>query len=503
MQSRLQRYCTLRLFIVFLVVAIGYGTQWATSGDPEVSSFLLLALAAVAVGTWASWYVTRREVAGWFLPAQLAWDVFFSSVLCYLTGATYSLGQLVFLVAIAGAAWVGRPGAAMGAAALSAVGFLLAVALTPREPGPIREDDIVRYTEAMFRVFGFFLMAGVTDYLFRSLRQEQATTAYLGAQHESVLERVRAAVVTADATGRVSDANPAARALFGDIEGRLLVELFPGHAYTDNTTWEERTATGRSLVCSTGELPDGATVIVAEDITELTRTREERDRAERLEGVARVAAGLAHEIRNPLSSISGCLQLIREERPSRPADLALGEADRLNRLVEDFLVMSRAPHIEPDPVDVHALAAEVADAFARDQRYQDRVQVRREGTVALALIDADRIRQTLWNLLLNAAQAMPDGGTVTMATRPATRGPAGGALGVEIVVTDEGVGIPPELRGRIFDPTFTRRAGGTGLGLAMVDQVVRAHRGEVSVQAPAAGGTEFRIWLPNGEDDAG
>ncbi|MFN7145745.1 MAG: ATP-binding protein, partial [Myxococcota bacterium] len=176
-------------------------------------------------------------------------------------------------------------------------------------------------------------------------------------------------------------------------------------------------------------------------------------------------------------------------------ELAGGEAERLNRLVEDFLSVSKRPSVVARPVDVHAIAAEVCEAFGRDPRYASKVVTRCEGVPTVAPADPDRLRQALWNLVLNGAQAMPRGGEIVVTVREAASH-AEGVVGVEIAVEDQGIGISDTDRPRVFDPFYTTRNGGTGLGLLLVEQVARGHGGHVHVQTGPSHGTAFHLWLP-------
>ena len=203
--------------------------------------------------------------------------------------------------------------------------------------------------------------------------------------------------------------------------------------------------------------------------------RDRASRDERLVAAGRLAASMAHEIRNPLASLSGALQLLREEHPSRLIDLAVSESERLNRLVENFLGVASKPRISTQRVDVTLIAREVC-----------------EGVPVHAEVDPDRVRQTVWNLVLNGAQAMPVGGDILVSVREADQG----APGVEVRVADRGVGISERDRERVFDPFYTTRSGGTGLGLAVVEQSARAHGGSVRVEGREGGGTAFVVWLP-------
>lgn len=501
MTERLQRYGLLRLFVVFVVIALGYGTNWLTNVGvaTSIGPFAALGAAATVVILTTNVWMRRHSVGTGFVYAQIVLDVAFTSALCHLTGALHSLGQVVYLLAIgAGASLLGL-GGAVATATLCSLGFLIVLAIEPILASG-REDQMVLYTEAMFRVFGFLLMAGVTGYAAETLQRERRSTQRLAYQHETVLERVNAGVLTIDAVGLIRSLNPAGFHMFGEVIDRPVQEALPGlsRARPPGDTWEERVTGDRLLVCSAADLPEGGQVVVAEDVTDITRMRQEAQRIERLAGAGRLAASVAHEIRNPLASISGCIQMMAEEHPSRIATLALAEAERLNRLVEDYLAMTRPPAVARAWMDVRGVTAEVADTFGRNRRYEGQVTVVCEGDSAYAFIDPDRLRQTLWNLLLNGAQAMPGGGRLWLTTTDARPGPDG-RMGIEIRVRDEGGGISAEDRERIFDPLYTTRTGGSGIGLALVYSVVKAHEGTIEVHPPAEGGAEFTLWLPKGE----
>ncbi len=155
-----------------------------------------------------------------------------------------------------------------------------------------------------------------------------------------------------------------------------------------------------------------------------------------------------------------------------------------------FLETTRPASLKPEMVDLGLLVSEVVETFAKDGRYREMIQVVEEtDDLPLLKLDAERMRQVLWNLLLNAAQAMPSGGIVHVsATQVGER--------VRLLVSDEGVGIAEEDLSRVFDPFYTTRQGGTGLGLATVERVAREHGGSVWARSEPGGGTAFAIWLP-------
>ncbi len=490
MSRSFERYNALRLTVAFgalLWATFSALAETEVVAIARVIGFGLLLLVLVLVG------VRGRVVSRPFELFQLALDALLVSVLAEMTGALHSFFTLLYFPVIGAGAYLQRQRGALWAATFVTVSFAgMLMAHAGFQP-PRPEDLNAVWSEAMFRIFAFYLMALLLGQLGeqlattgRQLRDEQASSRILATEHDTVLDRVRAAVMTTSPDQRIVTLNPFGRQLLGDIEGSALSEVLQ----PVGETWEERRPDGRRWVCSRGVLPDGGSVIVVEDVTELSRMREAAASAERLAAAGRIAAGMAHEIRNPLASMSGSLQLIREEHPSELIDIALAESERLNRLVEDFLDMTRRPVLAPRMTDLRALCADICAAFSRDPRFLSTVRASAHGEARAVVVDPDRMRQAVWNLVLNGAQAMPRGGEVTLTLQESEGG-------VELLVADEGVGVPEADRARIFDPFYTTRSGGTGLGLALVAQIVRGHGGKVELRARTSGtGTEVCMWLP-------
>lgn len=494
------RYNAYRLGVA--LGALAWAVWRALGGGDAAAPEPVLRVVALALGLLlvVVFGVRGRAVSRPFQLFQLALDVALVSVLSEMTGGLHSLFTLLYFPTIGAGAYLMRREGALWAATFATVGFFLMLAVGSDFQPPRQENVVAVWSEAMFRVFAFYLMALLTGQLGEQLARadeelqgERESSLLLASEHDTVLDRVRAGVLSSNAQGVVVSVNPFGRALLGDVRGKPLLSIFP--RVLEDGTWEERRDGGERWVCSRAMLPDGGCVIVVEDVTELARMRELASRDERMAEVGRMAASLAHEIRNPLASLSGSLQLMHEERPSRLAELALGEAERLNRLVEDFLSVSKRPSVVARPVDVFALASEVCEAFGRDPRYASKVVARCEGARTVAPADPDRLRQALWNLVLNGAQAMPRGGEIVVTVREAASHEQG-VVGVEIAVEDQGVGISDADRQRVFDPFYTTRNGGTGLGLLLVEQVARGHGGHVHIQTGPSQGTAFHLWLP-------
>jgi signal transduction histidine kinase len=233
---------------------------------------------------------------------------------------------------------------------------------------------------------------------------------------------------------------------------------------------------------------------------ELVEARERAEAAERLAVLGRIAAGLAHEIRNPLGAISGSVEILREAPGLTAEDRALCdivtvEVARLEDLVSDMMDLARPRPAAPESVDVVAVASDIAKLATASNRGAE-VDIRFEGPVsAMGYFDLAQLRQIIWNLLRNAVQATPSGGVIHLRIlndsnldRP-----------LELLVDDEGAGVPPERRARLFDPFFTTRTHGAGLGLAVVRRIVDEHSkhgARISVEDAEPRGARFRLTIP-------
>ena len=225
-------------------------------------------------------------------------------------------------------------------------------------------------------------------------------------------------------------------------------------------------------------------------------------KAERLAELGMLTGGLAHEIKNPLSTLQLNLQLLREDfadltpaaddkiagRMRRRLDGLAKESGRLREILDDFLRYAGNVEPEPRPTDVAELAAELAD-FLAPQAQVAGVKLVTDLAPLRAPVDPKLVKQALLNLLLNAIQHTPPGGRVTLSLAPAGRF-------LQFAVADTGPGVAAEDLGRLFDPYFTRRKGGTGLGLALTRRIAEAHRGRVEVDSPPGRGATFSLTLP-------
>jgi two-component system sensor histidine kinase HydH len=237
-------------------------------------------------------------------------------------------------------------------------------------------------------------------------------------------------------------------------------------------------------------------IALLRDLSELQHLRKEVERSQRLAAVGSLAAGVAHEIRNPLSSIKGFATYFRQRYGEVPddvkvADIMIQEVDRLNRVITELLEFSRPMELKRKATDLAELVRHTLGTLEGQAREKG-IMVHADLPPGLpgASIDADRMTQVFLNLFLNALAATDRGGVLSV----------GVALqdgrSLRVTVTDTGTGIRKEDLGRIFDPYFTTKSSGTGLGLAIVHQIVEAHGGEIRLDSEPGKGTTFTILFP-------
>ncbi|MSR35154.1 MAG: PAS domain S-box protein [Gemmatimonadetes bacterium] len=344
-----------------------------------------------------------------------------------------------------------------------------------------------------------------------------------------ILATIGTGVLTVDGSGRLAYMNPAAEVMLGldarqwtgapvldaaehaapglgMVMRRSVADRVPVSRFKTTTS-----RAGRDLVLGVStavlERADGGTPSVTaifQDITDLERIEALNRRNERLEAVAELSASLAHEIKNPLASIRSAVEQL--VRPALALDdrqllqrLVVAESERLSRLLSEFLEFTALRRGPSEQVD---LAAVVRDAVALVRQQADGVTVRVAGLDHPRVIpgDADLLHRAVFNLVLNGVQfAGPSGEVrVSLEALGSTAAPPGLERRdpLRLIVSDSGPGVEPAAVGRIFDPFYTTRPGGTGLGLAVVHRAVQAHDGAVFVDRALSGGAEFTIVLP-------
>lgn len=375
-------------------------------------------------------------------------------------------------------------------------------------------------------IYFLFVLAGY--------RSAQTALANMRSYTTNVIESMASGLVSVDPDGRVVTVNSRARSLLGlgdsDVSGRKLpeiIEIAPrgvaaGVARVlsgEKSVVEsdaELTIAGQRLPVSlsASSLRDedanrSGSVILFQDLREVEALKAEVERARHLAAIGRLAAGVAHEVRNPLSSLKGFAQLLRgkfgpgsdEERYS---DIMIEEVERLDRVVQELLDFAKPVQPDRSPTDPNSLVDEAMALVSEDAGFRN-VSITRRLADGLprVLVDQFQIRQVLLNILLNAIEAMGGGGTLTIETSLAAdreESPAGGF--VSISVTDTGPGLNVQEIDKLFEPFYTTKQKGTGLGLTIVSRLIEQNGGHIGVASEVGKGSTFSIRLPVAGDAA-
>ena len=389
--------------------------------------------------------------------------------------------------------------------------------------GPIeaaREED-TRNTILIAVIFLLIGISGIISLLLaQGYRSARSSLSRVQAFSDNLVENMPMGLVAMDRESRIIAFNQTAefvlRKTAGEVIGQMAKDVLPEACRDLLRTLEvEKQIIAKEIDCS---LTDGRTipleviatvleeedgargvVVLFRDITEIKQLKKEIAQSQRLASLGSLAAGVAHEIRNPLSSIKGFATYFKERYRDNPddsqtADIMVQEVDRLNRVIGQLLDYARPMTMNRRETAIQTViqhALRMIESQAREKGVV--IQTELQADVVAVLIDPDRIKQVFLNLYLNAIGAMEGGGILSVALLSMTD------RRIRIEVRDTGVGIDPKNLDRIFDPYFTTKSSGTGLGLAIVQKIIEAHRGEIQVASTPGLGTTVSVILPEGD----
>jgi two-component system sensor histidine kinase PilS (NtrC family) len=464
-----------------------------------------------------------------FGALQLGGDIFIITALVHVTGGAESgfAPMYVLVVVAANAIGLSRRAAVMtliscacayvGVAFAGYEGLLPAIIGQPFVPWETTLQSATRAVLLNLVALGAtaLLASNLAEQARRAgevAARDRATALDMKALAEDIVRSLSSGLLTLDDRGVIVTINGAALEVLGQrreaLLGRRLADFAPDMTpFLDRAAHEPVRRTEAHyrrdgqiihLGVSVSPLTDGkgrvrGRVVNFSDLTELKRKDVELKQKERLAAIGRLAAGVAHEIRNPLAAISGSIELLAavpqaDEDNQRLMKNVVHEVERLDIMINDLLAYSRPRPPELHRVDLLGLLDETLQVFGQD-RSQAGVSVHLDPEPGVwAHVDPNQIRQVAWNLLRNGAEAMAEGGELRVRLLKAAH-----QVGFE--VTDAGPGIAPEDVERVFDPFFTTKDRGTGLGLATVHRIVEDHGGRVELESELGQGTTVRVWF--------
>ena len=469
-----------------------------------------------------------------FADIQIGVDLVLVTLLVHATGGAQSGYAFLYLIDVVVVSALPK---GFGAASVSVASALLYVCISllgyfkilpPITGQTVFPWDLTR-EELAFRIVIF--LAGLVSVgslgvsLARQRRKvgerlavQQQIVGDLASLHQDTIRCLSSGLVTTTLDGTITTMNDAACEILGlghdPPLGQKLTKHIPcldevlakagaqGRVLRDEVDAVRSDGVERRLGLSATPLSDHSGLVTGrvihfQDLTDLRQMEQAVARSERLAGIGRLAANIAHEIRNPLASISGSVEVLRRLPGADPetrnlVDIAVREVDRVNALITSLLDYARPRSEERQQMDLGELVNDIAKIFEQECRAKD-VQLHVHSQPGVLVEAASgQLQQVLWNLLRNAVEAMPSGGTIYLA---AALGPTPPPEAI-LMVRDTGIGIAEADLDHIFEPFFSRKPDGTGLGLATTARIVEDHKGSIEVKSQLGRGTIFTIRLP-------
>jgi two-component system sensor histidine kinase PilS (NtrC family) len=540
LRSRLSTLIGARVVLVTLLMGSAILVQISRPGSFPVDPFFALIGFTYALSVFYLATLRFAERHLWLVDLQFGADALLVSAFIHVTGGIASNYSSLYLLPIIAASTIRYRRVAVQLAALSAVLYLALVTVQYVDLGvPLARRfspavdlptlRVAQYTVAI-NLGGFLAVALLAGSLSDSLRSagarlEDASVAIrdLRAFNEHIINSLLSGLITADAEGRILTFNRAAAVIIGvsasQVIGRDVIEVMQipeavrarlaglGAGRSLRVDSQHRTRDGRLIdvgfTASTLIFPEGGRgyLLSFQDVTDVRRLEREARLRQRLAAVGEMAAGIAHEIRNPLASMSGSIQVLRQELPlsddqAQLMDIVLRESERLNETIKSFLAYARPQRSATATLDVRKVLQDTARLLrnSAEVRSHHVIDVEVASDPVWCEADENQIRQIVWNLATNGLRAMASGGRLLLTVAPDTA--VAEADSVVLTVQDQGCGIPAADLDSIFQPFRSSFERGTGLGLAIVHRVVTDYNGSIDVSSQVGVGTTVSVRLP-------
>ena len=548
LSSRLKALMLLRVLFVSLLLGASIFIQVKETqtyfGYIHAYHYLLISSIYFLTFVYAIIFKYSKNLI-WFAYVQLLMDTVFVTAIIYATGGIESIFSFLYtLNIIVGSIIIYRKGGLVIASSSSVLyGALLDLhyygiihPLGSPEPSSVQYQSSYILFLIVVNILGFYLVAYLSSYLSEQARKsrvelkaKQIDIDNLEVLKESIINSITSGLIALDGQNKIILFNPAAEEIFGikgtQTSGQKIEEALPSlRDYLPSrqtpSPRNDRKAppffdlhylkpSGEQihlrLSISPLRLPweeQKGNILVFQDVTEIMQIEEEMKKVEGLALVGELAAGIAHEVRNPLASISGSIQMLKDglredDVNRRLMDIISREIGRLNRLLNDFLLFARPKKANFQEIDLNQLILESLELFRNSQHWNGKMNAFTDFHYPATLeSDPEQIKQVLWNLFLNATEAMPKGGSFYVATSLGSGGLWSDHKKVRITVRDTGDGFDENVLTQAFTPFFTTKEEGSGLGLAIVKRIVEGLRGEVYGRNHPEGGDEVSILIP-------
>ena len=526
---RLWWLITGRAATAVLLLLIAGVWKWSSQSNPITSRSVAPLILSVA-GLTLAYCVARLAWKDFLAQArlQILFDVGMVTWLVWISGNVSSPYVALYIVIISVASlFLGRRGAlitSIGSAGAFNACVLYAISRHGASSEALANTiQTVGLSDISFLVVGLLAAKLAHSQTTSDVQLAAATRslADLRALHERIVESIRSGVITTDLQGRIYTFNAAAEEITGYKLGEVRGEdasMFFGDMSRQIADSMNAAATGKvsprfqadcltpnglalrlgfTIAPLSGESGEtSGMVITFQDLTGIRALEETSRRQDRMAAVGRMAASIAHEIRNPLAAMRGSIQMLRSEmdgdtEQAQLMEIILRESDRLNKIVADYLNYARPRPAELKNVDIGAVISDTFKLLRNSDEITDRHSLQEDLPARPAIVsgDPEQLKQVCWNIARNALKAMPRGGTFRVSLQDSAN------HRLRLTFADDGCGMTPEQVEHLFEP-FTSTTGGTGLGLSIVYQIIRDHNGTINVRSREGAGTVITVELP-------
>ena len=468
---------------------------------------------------------------------QIAIDIIIVTFLIFTFGSTQIDYSLFYtLIIIYSVIFLGRKGGII-VATISSVFYCLLPYFEFYKLMPfvsfIKYDYEINFIDALtnvtVRIISFYVVAFLTSFAVEQekkavslLKEKESAFNQLDLLFRSIVESVDTGVMTIDLNGRIKTYNRAAEEItgfkFSEIENSLLENIIPEFTSLFDEEKMQESVRKRMAVdiyggrgnkihlgCSISPLKDRnekqiGNIVIFQDLTEIKKMEESLEKGRKMALIGEMAAGLAHEMRNPLAAITGSIELLKqglefEVTNKRLIGIILRGKDQLESFVRDFLSLARPVPVSRELVDLGEVIGEVLEQIKINKVWTDKIKIKKVlSNAAEVFANKEQVRQIINNLVLNAVQSMEEGGVLSIETRLDELDDK--KKYIKIIISDTGCGIKENDLNKIFETFFTNKEKGIGLGLPIVNHIIEGYNGKIKIESEEKKGTICSVWLP-------